>query len=232
LLNADFSARYDPSICVKDEDGSASIAPSNYPGSDVIGCTLQTQGVGGTMGVLRSDLVQNIRAQSFNSLAFGQMNPNLPIEEQLVEDHNYNCQTLYECFLKQLHYGLIMGTVTSTLMSGAYDYDVQPSGDWLGQVILDLTFWLVITIFMMNIVLGVIVDTFSALRAEQNEQESLLKNTCFICATHRAKFDQLAAKSGDPSKNFETHIRKNHNIWNYVKFIAYLRHKVCVCVWV
>jgi len=51
----------------------------------------------------------------------------LSLMEQADEDYNNSCQSLFECFLKQLLYGLIMGTVTSTLMSGAYDYDLQPS---------------------------------------------------------------------------------------------------------
>jgi len=74
-------------------------------------------------------------------------------------------------------------------------------------------------------VLGVIVDTFSALRAEQNERENILKHHCFICGTHRSKFDQLVSKTGNHAVNFETHIEKEHNVWNYIKFIAYLHHK-------
>lgn len=103
-----------------------------------------------------------------------------------TEDSTFDCQSLGECFLKQLHFGLIQGAVTSTLAGGGYDYAVVDEGnDWISRVILDLVFWLVLTVFMMNIVLGVIVDTFSALRAEQNAREDTLKNNCFICGTHR-----------------------------------------------
>ena len=102
------------------------------------------------------------------------------------EDETFECQSLGECLMKQLHFGLIQGSVTSTLTGGGYDYDLLDRADpWMSRVILDLSFWLVITIFMMNIVLGVIVDTFSALRAEQNTREGTLKNNCFICGTHR-----------------------------------------------
>jgi hypothetical protein len=102
------------------------------------------------------------------------------------EDEAFECQSLGECFLKQMHFGLIQGSLTSTLSGGGYDYALLDRGDpWMSRVVFDLVFWLVITIFMMNIVLGVIVDTFSALRAEQNAREGTLKNNCFICGSHR-----------------------------------------------
>ena len=71
--------------------------------------------------------VVGFRRSFLKSLSFARMNPDAPLEKQVDEDSNDNCQSLFECFLKQLLYGLIMGTVTSTLMSGAYDYDLQPS---------------------------------------------------------------------------------------------------------
>ena len=46
----------------------------------------------------------------------------------------------------------------------------------------DLTFFIiVIVIIIQNLIFGVIIDTFAALRAEKNKREEVLKNTCFIC---------------------------------------------------
>ncbi len=46
----------------------------------------------------------------------------------------------------------------------------------------DLTFFfIVIVIIIQNLIFGVIIDTFAALRAEKNHKEEVLKNTCFIC---------------------------------------------------
>lgn len=165
--------------------------------------------------------VIHFRQSFLNSLSFSKTD--LGVVQP--KDENYECQSLGECFVKQIHHGLITGTVTSTLMGGGYDYKFMPGDPWLNRVVLDLTFWLIISIFMMNIVLGVIVDTFSALRTEQNERETTLKNICFICGTHRSKFDALAAKTANPTMNFETHIRHEHNMWSYIKFLAYIRNK-------
>ncbi len=45
-------------------------------------------------------------------------------------------------------------------------------------------FFLVIVIIIQNLVFGVIIDTFSDLRAEKNKEEDMIKNTCFICGTY------------------------------------------------
>jgi len=71
LLKADFSARYEPinqSSAYADTAGSGSIAPSNYTENEVSGLTLQMQGRGGAIGVLRSDLVKNIRAKALKAV--------------------------------------------------------------------------------------------------------------------------------------------------------------------
>lgn len=50
------------------------------------------------------------------------------------------------------------------------------------RLLFDLTFFfLVIVIIIQNLVFGVIIDTFSDLRAEKNKDEDMIKNTCFIC---------------------------------------------------
>lgn len=50
------------------------------------------------------------------------------------------------------------------------------------RVIYDLSFFfLVILIIIQNLIFGVIIDTFAALRAEKNEKEERLKNSCFVC---------------------------------------------------
>ena len=92
--------------------------------------------------------VTGFRRSFLNSLSFALLDPSIPPEEQEMTMAEFDCQSLIDCFVKQLHYGLIVGTVTTTLQAGGYDYNVMPGDDWFNRVILDLTFWLVITIFM------------------------------------------------------------------------------------
>ena len=57
----------------------------------------------------------------------------------------------------------------------------------------DLTFFfIVIVIIIQNLIFGVIIDTFAALRAEKDHKEEVLKNTCFICG--KGSFNILALR--------------------------------------
>lgn len=138
------------------------------------------------------------------------------------------CNNLSECFIMQIHYGLRQGGLLEfTATGGGYDYK-ELKGEqkgWVWKVAFDLSFWLIITVFMMNIILGIIVDTFSELRGQQVEREGKLKDYCFLSDLHRSQFDQLYAKSNDESHTFAYHTKHNMNMWSYVKFIAYLKHK-------
>lgn len=51
----------------------------------------------------------------------------------------------------------------------------------------DLLFFIVLIIIVLNLIFGVIIDTFGDLRTEKNEKEDILKNTCFICGLERGK---------------------------------------------
>lgn len=45
-----------------------------------------------------------------------------------------------------------------------------------------------------------------------------MKNMCFICNIDRAVFEKEA-------KSFENHVKYEHNLWNYLYFIVYLKAK-------
>ena len=45
-----------------------------------------------------------------------------------------------------------------------------------------------------------------------------MKNTCFICGIDRGEFEKY-------NVSFEDHIKYEHNHWNYVYYIIYLRAK-------
>lgn len=49
------------------------------------------------------------------------------------------------------------------------------------RVVYDLLFFFVVIIIVLNLIFGVIIDTFADLRSEKQQKELILKNTCFIC---------------------------------------------------
>ena len=44
-----------------------------------------------------------------------------------------------------------------------------------------MLFFFIVIIIVLNLIFGVIIDTFADLRAEKQQKEDILKNSCFIC---------------------------------------------------
>ena len=51
----------------------------------------------------------------------------------------------------------------------------------MARVLYDLLFFFIVIIIVLNLIFGVIIDTFADLRSENQTKEEILKNSCFIC---------------------------------------------------
>uniref|UniRef100_A0A674IIY4 Inositol 1,4,5-trisphosphate receptor n=1 Tax=Terrapene triunguis TaxID=2587831 RepID=A0A674IIY4_9SAUR len=124
------------------------------------------------------------------------------------------CDTLLMCIVTVLNHGLRNG-------GGVGDILRKPSKDeslFPARVIYDLLFFFMVIIIVLNLIFGVIIDTFADLRSEKQKKEEILKTTCFICGLERDKFDNKTV-------SFEEHIKYEHNMWNYLYFIVLVRVK-------
>ncbi|XP_026189008.1 inositol 1,4,5-trisphosphate-gated calcium channel ITPR3 isoform X2 [Mastacembelus armatus] len=124
------------------------------------------------------------------------------------------CDTLLMCIVTVLNHGLRNG-------GGVGDVLRKPSKDeplFPARVVYDLLFYFIVIIIVLNLIFGVIIDTFADLRSEKQKKEEVLKTTCFICGLERDKFDNKTV-------SFEEHIKMEHNIWNYLYFIVLVREK-------
>lgn len=88
----------------------------------------------------------------------------------------------------------------------------------MARVVYDLLFYFVVIVIVLNLIFGVIIDTFADLRSEKQQKELILKNTCFICGLNRAAFDNKTV-------SFEMHIQYEHNMWHYLYFIVLIKVK-------
>ena len=123
------------------------------------------------------------------------------------------CHSSIQCFLVLISYGTRAGGgIGDVLPKISYRHDVQM---FFWRFIYDMTFFIIIIMIMGNVTFGLIVDTFGALRDETYEYEKDRTNKCFIC---QLNIDQCLLKNLD----YNTHIKREHNIWNYVYFLAYL----------
>lgn len=85
-------------------------------------------------------------------------------------------------------------------------------------MIYDMLFFFVVIIIVLNLIFGVIIDTFADLRSEKQQKEEILRNTCFTCGLDRSQFDNKTV-------SFEDHINHEHNMWHYLYFVVLVRVK-------
>lgn len=77
---------------------------------------------------------------------------------------------------------------------------------------------MLINIVSMNIIFGIIIDTFAELRDAQNTRDDDFTNTCFICGFSRDVFEKQGL-------SFDKHVTYQHNPTNYINFLIHLRTK-------
>ena len=75
-----------------------------------------------------------------------------------------------------------------------------------------------VLIILLNVIFGIIIDTFGSLRNAKAVRERDTSELCFICGIEKQIFD----RASDEPNGFLTHIKIDHNMWNYLYFIVLL----------
>ena len=89
---------------------------------------------------------------------------------------------------------------------------------WLSRAAHDSIFFLVVNIVLLNVVFGIIIDTFGELRAAKAQRQHFDSNVCFICAISRADFERAGIR-------FELHTRQTHCTEGYLQFMIHVWSK-------
>ncbi|XP_063219999.1 inositol 1,4,5-trisphosphate receptor isoform X2 [Bacillus rossius redtenbacheri] len=124
------------------------------------------------------------------------------------------CDSLVMCIVTTLNQGLRNG-------GGIGDILRAPSSKeplFVARVVYDLLFFFIVIIIVLNLIFGVIIDTFADLRSEKQQKELTLKDNCFICGLNRSEFDNKTV-------SFEDHVQCEHNMWHYLYFIVLVKVK-------
>jgi inositol 1,4,5-triphosphate receptor type 1 len=125
------------------------------------------------------------------------------------------CDYLLNCFLTTVREGLINGGgMADTFAPQA----VSDKPRFIKRFIYDLSNFVVVIIILLNIIFGIIIDTFASMRESDDERRADMLNTCFICSIDKNTFD----RGGTP---FAQHIKTEHNMWEYLYYVVYLRQK-------
>jgi len=127
----------------------------------------------------------------------------------------FHCDALVDCLAITFTQGITGGGI-SDLLEGSSSED----GLYLkwGRILYEMLFFILVITIVMNIVFGIIVDTFQQLRDDKKEIEDDIRTKCFICGQDSHLFDRHGF-------GFQNHIKMDHNMWQYLYFILFLQQK-------
>jgi hypothetical protein len=86
------------------------------------------------------------------------------------------------------------------------------------RYIVDTLYFVVVIVILLNVIFGIVIDTFGNLRAEKDDRHADTTGSCFICGIDKQVFD----RASDGVQGFTVHIKSDHNMWNYLFFIIYI----------
>jgi len=148
-----------------------------------------------------------------------------PKVEQRGSDGARHCRSLLGCFYVLFYGGLSdagnLKNFLATANPGAPVY--------LKRIAFDSIFFIWVGIILLNIITGLMVDTFSRLREEKKQRNDTLEHECFVCGLTRGAYEDLtlasAAVAHAAVPPFDAHVGQDHDLWAYVHYVAYLGAK-------
>nr|XP_006825393.1 PREDICTED: inositol 1,4,5-trisphosphate receptor type 1-like [Saccoglossus kowalevskii] len=126
-------------------------------------------------------------------------------------DSGLYCETMFQCLVTSVRFGLI---------DGLQEYLAIPDTEntflaYALRAIYDITFYILIITIGLNIIFGIIVDTFSELRDAKWRTDEDMRTLCFICGRGSYDFEHHG-------KGFRHHVKFEHNMWSYLFFFIHL----------
>ena len=90
------------------------------------------------------------------------------------------CDSLFSCYLWTIEDGLLYGGGISEGIR-MLSYENVMIDRFYVRFIYDLSFCIVINIISLNLLFGIIIDTFAGLREDKMAMQEDMFNKCFIC---------------------------------------------------
>ncbi|EGR30673.1 MIR domain protein [Ichthyophthirius multifiliis] len=143
------------------------------------------------------------------------------------KDYDGNCDNLLICFLFTFDFtfkanGGIGGQLTEMWVQKEKDNEQEYNPNFqAGRLLFDNFYNIILVIIMVQIVAGIIVEAFEELRENEQTKNRDISDKCFICDNLKTDFN----RKQDTKGGFVEHIKLNHYMWNYIKFIAYIQWK-------
>lgn len=129
-------------------------------------------------------------------------------------DDKYYCKGLSQCFFTLLNSGVRAGGGVGDIL----EQNDLMDASFVPRIISDLSFFAIVVIVLLNIIFGIIIDTFAQLRDQRNEILKDMRENCFICGNSRFQLEVRRI-------SWKLHVHLHHSIHSYLAFLIYIRQK-------
>lgn len=162
--------------------------------------------------ILLTGILGSIIIYVYTIVAFASFRDDMILDNYPDEDIPL-CDDLLVCFLNTFNEGLRAGDIGAVI-----DPASTEDASYGIKYIFELTYYLFVITIILNLVFGIIIDTFAQLRESNAFIKAQTENLCFICGFDRFTFDSKG-------KGFDNHVKQDHNMWNYMFLMIYLHDK-------
>ena len=122
------------------------------------------------------------------------------------------CETTWECFINVVNFGLRNGGGIGDNINKYYDITKKY---YYKRWVFDLFFFFLINVILLNLVFGILINTFSSIRDKLFEDKKDQESKCFVCNLEKVTIDKKGS-------GFQFHILKEHNLWSYIFYFINL----------
>ncbi|CAJ1372242.1 unnamed protein product [Effrenium voratum] len=135
------------------------------------------------------------------------------------EDFHHFCnENILTCTENILYQGTRGGIVGLSLMMSS-THPGRP--DWTERMLYDMSYFIIFGVIVLNTIVGLIVDSFGALRLDMEARENDQQTQTFVSCIDRRSVEQVAQSAGI-SDGFEYHETYRQNKWDYMAFLFHL----------
>ena len=127
-------------------------------------------------------------------------------------DDGHPCHSLSSCYFTVINYGIRMGGGLGEVTR----YVPESASNFETKILFDLTFFFFVNITGLNLIFGIIIDTFGQLREDANEKRSIMDTVCLVCGVHKTDFEASGI-------NFQYHVKQQHNLSDYAAYLIRLQ---------
>jgi hypothetical protein len=150
----------------------------------------------------------------FANVAFYQFSEFLdPFE---ANDNRFHCNTLWNCWVMHIESVRAGGGIGDIVN---HRWGDPRTGRGYDMIAFQLLFFGLVNLIFLNIIFGIIVDSFGQLREQREFVNQDQTSKCFMCGIEQNEFDK-AVPGG-----FEHHVKNEHNMWRYLLFMHHVSKK-------